>query len=147
MNLPTRKVAQRRIPDAGVTLIEVMVVIVIIGLIAAVVAINVLPAQDRARTEKARADIRALEQALEMFRLDNARYPTAEEGLAVLAKPGAAQGGRTEPYVRRLPNDPWGKPYLYVIPGADARAFDLMTYGADGVEGGAGANADVSQIN
>jgi general secretion pathway protein G len=135
-------------PDAGVTLVEMMVVIVIIGLIAAVVAINVLPAQDTARAEKARADVRTLEQALELFRLDQARFPTTEEGLEALARPPAADAGglpkRAEPYIRRLPEDPWGRPYLYVAPGQDGRAYDLYSTGADGKDGGEGVNADIT---
>jgi general secretion pathway protein G len=130
--------------DAGVTLVEMMVVIVIIGLITAIVVVNVLPAQDTARLQKARADIRMLEQALELYRLDRARYPSTEEGLDALVAPPAADdaSARTEPYIRALPDDPWGKPYVYVSPGAE-RAFDLFSYGADGQQGGEGRNADV----
>jgi general secretion pathway protein G len=134
--------------DAGVTLVEMMVVIVIIGLIAAVVAINVLPAQDTARAEKARADIRTMEQALELFRLDQSRYPATDEGLEILAaQPTADATGltkRSEPYVRRLPSDPWGRPYNYVQPGQEGRPYDLYSLGADGREGGEGVNADIS---
>ncbi len=129
--------------DAGVTLVEMMVVIVIIGLITAIVVVNVLPAQDTARLQKARADIRMLEQALELYRLDRARYPSTEEGLEALVTPPAGDASaRTEPYIRALPNDPWGKPYVYVSPGAE-REFDLFSYGADGQQGGEGRNADV----
>jgi general secretion pathway protein G len=131
--------------ERGVTLVEMMVVIVIIGLITAIVAINVLPAQDRARVEKAHADIAMLEQALELYRLDKARYPTMEEGLAALAAPPAQAGvtstGATS-YVRRLPNDPWGHAYQYVSPGQHG-AFDLYSFGADAQEGGEGNNADI----
>ncbi|MGE0597323.1 MAG: type II secretion system major pseudopilin GspG [Hyphomonadaceae bacterium] len=123
--------------DAGVTLVEMMVVIVIIGLITAIVVINVLPSQDVARVEKARADIRVLEQALELYRLQEARYPSIEEGLQSLL---GQEGG--EGYIRRLPDDPWGRPYEYVIPG-ERGAFDLYTLGADAREGGEGADADV----
>jgi general secretion pathway protein G len=134
-------------PDAGVTLVEMMVVIVIIGLITAIVAINVLPAQTTARVEKAKADLRTLEQALELFHLDQSRYPTTEEGLESLTQAPApdAQGltRRTEPYVRRLPADPWGRPYIYVMPGADGRPYDLSSLGADGKDGGEAANADI----
>ncbi|MDX2236445.1 MAG: type II secretion system major pseudopilin GspG [Hyphomonadaceae bacterium] len=129
--------------DAGVTLVEMMVVIVIIGLITAIVVVNVLPAQDTARLQKARADIRMLEQALELYRLDRARYPSTEEGLDALVTPPAGDAAaRAEPYIRALPNDPWGKPYVYVSPGAE-REFDLFSYGADGQQGGEGRNADV----
>jgi general secretion pathway protein G len=125
--------------DAGVTLVEMMVVIVIIGLVTAIVAINVLPSQDTARVEKARADLRVIEQALELYRLENARYPAMDAGLASLTT--TAAGGR-EAYIRRLPNDPWGQPYQYVIPGEHG-PFDLYTFGADAREGGEGFDADI----
>jgi general secretion pathway protein G len=146
MKRPNRS-TKRLHPEAGVTLIEMMVVIVIIGLIAAVVAINVLPAQDTARAQKALADVRTLEQALQLYRLDAGRFPTTEEGLDALVRPPATgpTGGpaRTEPYIVRLPSDPWNRPYAYVSPGQNGRAYDLYSLGADGVEGGEGANADI----
>lgn len=133
-------------PEAGVTLIEMLVVIVIIGLVTAIVAINVLPAQGTARVQKARTDIATLEQALEMFRLDRARYPSMDEGLPALVTPPPATAGesitRTEGYIRRLPDDPWGRPYLYVTPG-QGKPFELYTLGADGREGGEGMDADI----
>lgn len=135
-------------PEAGVTLVEMMVVIVIIGLVTAIVVINVLPAQDTARVEKARADLRVIEQALEMYRLDQTRYPSTEQGLEALTlAPGAevaatAVPTRAEPYIRRLPNDPWGKPYQYVIPGEHG-VYDLYTLGRDAQEGGEGVDADI----
>ena len=129
--------------DAGVTLIEMMVVIVIIGLITAIVAINVLPSQDTARVQKARADIGVLEQALELYRLQVGRYPSTEEGLEALApQPQSADIKAREGYIRRLPSDPWNRQYQYVIPGEKGR-FDLYTLGADGQQGGEGADADI----
>ena len=132
--------------DAGFTLVEVMVVIVIIGLLATVVMINVLPSQDRAMREKARADIAVLEQAVETFRLETLRFPTTEEGLTALVQgpPGMARPDRYRDggYVRRLPQDPWGNPYQYVFPGQHSR-FDVYSFGADGVKGGEGDNADI----
>lgn len=132
--------------DAGFTLVEVMVVVVIIGLLATVVMINVLPSQDRAMREKARADIAVLEQAVETFRLETLRFPTTEEGLAALvqAPAGMARGDRYRDggYVRRLPQDPWGNPYQYAFPGQHSR-FDVYSLGADGVKGGEGDNADI----
>jgi general secretion pathway protein G len=128
-----------------VTLVEMMVVIVIIGLIAAIVVINVLPSQDVARAEKARADIRVLEQALELYRLDRSRYPTTDQGLQALLRPpdvAGAPSGRAEGYVRRLPNDPWGRPYHYVLPGKRG-PYDLFSLGADAQEGGDGVDADI----
>ena len=132
--------------DAGFTLVEVMVVVVIIGLLATVVMINVLPSQDRAMREKARADIAVLEQAVETFRLETLRFPTAEEGLAALvqAPAGMARADRYRDggYVRRLPQDPWGNSYQYAFPGQHSR-FDVYSLGADGVKGGEGDNADI----
>ena len=125
--------------DAGFTLVEVMVVIVIIGLLATVVMINVLPSQDRAMREKARADIAVLEQAVETFRLETLRFPTAAEGLQTLVTP---PNGRDGGYIRRLPTDPWGNPYQYAFPGEKGR-FDIYSFGADGVKGGEGNNADI----
>lgn len=129
--------------EAGVTLVEMMVVIMIIGLITAVVVINVLPSQDRARVQKASADISTLEQALELFRLENGRYPTMEEGLTVLAGGTDVQGAsRREPFIKRLPNDPWNQSYQYVIPGQHG-PFDLYSMGADGRIGGEDLDADI----
>lgn len=137
-----RRSQQSLHPEAGVTLVEMMVVIVIIGLVTAIVVINVLPSQDTARIEKARVDLRVIEQALELYRLDHSRYPAMEEGLEALTRTSADEGARREAYIRRLPDDPWGRPYLYVIPGARG-PYDLFTYGADNREGGQGVDADI----
>lgn len=131
----------------GFTLVELMVVIVIIGLLATVVAINVLPSQDKAMVGKARADISVLEQAVETYRLDNLTFPTDQQGLKALTAPPAdlaqseryRQGG----YVRRLPEDPWGNPYQYRRRSAHGGQFDIWSFGADGQEGGEGNDADI----
>ncbi len=128
-------------PEAGVTLVEMMVVIVIIGLVTAIVVINVLPSQDTARIEKARADIRVIEQALELYRLDHSRYPSMEQGLEALVNPPTEDAVR-ESYIRRLPDDPWGRPYEYVTPGEHG-PFDLYSLGADAQEGGEGVDGDI----
>ncbi|MCF8707555.1 type II secretion system major pseudopilin GspG [Rhizorhapis sp. SPR117] len=132
--------------ESGFTLVELMVVIVIIGLLATVVMINVLPSRDRAMVEKARADISTLSQALEMYRLDNLTYPAAGDGLQALVSPPAtlAQPGRYRSggYIRKLPDDPWGHSYLYANPGRSG-AFDVYSLGADGAPGGEGDNADI----
>lgn len=130
--------------EAGVTLVEMMVVIVIIGLVTAIVVINVLPSQDTARLEKARADIRVIEQALELYRLDYSRYPAMEQGLDALLNPPQREGqiAPQEAYIRRLPDDPWGRPYQYVTPGEHG-PYDLYTLGADAQEGGEGVDADI----
>jgi general secretion pathway protein G len=114
-----------------------MVVIVIIGLLATVVMINVLPSQDRAMATKARADIATLGQAMEMYRLDNMRYPPS---LDALAQPRPGGGGA---YVRSLPSDPWGRPYQMSAPGPNGTPFEIASLGADGTAGGEGENADI----
>ena len=120
--------------EAGFTLVELMVVIVIIGLLATVVVINVAPATDRAALTKVKADVSTLEQGMEMYRLNNLRYPAGESGLAALVDGG---------FIRRLPDDPWGNPYRYRAPGRDGRPFDIWSNGADGQEGGEGEDADI----
>jgi len=121
-----------------------MVVIVIIGLLATVVAINVLPSQDRAMIGKARADISTLEQAIETYRLDNLDFPTDLQAL-VAAPVGLTNPDRYRPggYVRRLPEDPWGNPYGYRRPSSYGGQFDVFSLGADGKEGGEGNDADL----
>lgn len=126
---------RRQRNEDGFTLIELMVVLVIIGLLATIVIINVLPAADRAAVTKAHADIATLEQALDMYKLDNQRYPTTEEGLQVLV------AGR---YIPRLPEDPWHHPYRYAATGQGGKPFTVATWGADGREGGSGNDADIT---
>ena len=120
--------------DDGFTLVELMVVIVIIGLLATVVVINVLPAQDTARLRKAQADVALLEQGAEMYRLSKLNYPSAGEGLQALVTGG---------FVKRLPDDPWGNPYQYPVPGRGGQPFDIFSTGADGRPGGEGDDADI----
>ena len=129
-----RQKSQRK-REEGFTLVELMVVIVIIGLLATVVVINVMPAADRAAVTKARADISTIEQALQLYRIQNLRYPTADEGLQALV------AGNQIP---RLPNDPWNNPYVYAVPGADGQPFRIASLGADGREGGEDENADIT---
>ena len=134
-NKRRRLFRRRRKEERGFTLVELMVVIVIIGLLATVVIINVMPASNRAAVTKARADIATLEQALDMYRLDNLRYPTEAEGLQALVSGN---------YIRRLPADPWRKPYAYSAPGTDGADFRIVSLGADGREGGSGEDEDIS---
>lgn len=129
-------------PQAGVTLVEMMVVIAIMGLITAIVVINVLPSQDRARVQKAGADIATLEQALELFRLEHGRLPSTDEGIDILAETKGADGAPRDAFIRRLPNDPWNRPYQYVAPGEHG-AYDLYSLGADGQIGGEALDADI----
>jgi len=128
----------------GFTLIELMVVLVIIGVLAALIVPNVLDRADDARTTAARTDVNNLMQALKLYRLDNQRYPTTEQGLqALVAKPGANPvPPNWRPYLDKLPADPWGRPYQYLSPGLHAEV-DVLSLGADGQPGGEGKNADI----
>jgi general secretion pathway protein G len=135
-----------RSTEHGFTLVELMVVIVIIGLLATIVAINVIPATDTARVEKAKADISTIEQALEQYRLDNLTYPAGSDGLQALLAPPASlaqpQRYRRGGYIKKLPDDPWGRAYVYTVPGRKG-AFDISSLGADGQPGGESENADI----
>ena len=128
----------------GFTLIELMVVLVIIGVLAALIVPNVLDRADDARVTAARTDITNIMQALKLYRLDNQRYPTAEQGLqALVMKPTAGPvPGNWKLYLEKLPNDPWGRPYQYLNPGIKGE-IDVMSYGADGQAGGEGKDADI----
>lgn len=139
---------QRRGPDAGVTLIEMMVVLVIIAIVAAIVVPNVIGRPDEARVTVAQTDIRSIGSALELYRLDNRAYPTTSQGLAALVErpvsppepPNWVEGG----YLDALPQDPWGNAYVYASPGSDDAGFDLVSLGADGQSGGEGPGADIA---
>ena len=131
----------------GFSLVELMVVIFIIGLLATVVLINVLPSQDKAMRVKAQGDIATLGQAMEMYRLDNLTYPGVGEGLAALRTPPAnlalPQNYRSGGYIKDLPSDPWGRPYQFVAPGQAGRPFEILSLGADGKPGGEDNDADI----
>ena len=139
-----QRLARPTRPVRGFTLIEVMVVIVILGVLAALVVPRVMSRPDEARAVAARQDIASLMQALKLYKLDNRRYPTTEQGLgALVARPSAApQPDNWKPYVERLPNDPWGQPYQYLAPGVHGEV-DVFSYGADGRAGGEGFDADI----
>ena len=128
----------------GFTLIELMVVLLIIGVLAALIVPNVLDRADDARVTAAKTDVHNLMQALKLYRLDNQRYPTAEQGLqALLTKPTVVPiPPNWKSYLDLLPNDPWGKPYVYLNPGVKGEV-DVMSLGADGQAGGDGKNADI----
>ena len=130
--------------QAGFTLIEIMVVVVIIGIRAALVVPKVMGRPDQAKVTVARGDLKAIASALEMYRLDNRRYPDTQQGLEALVQrpPSGADNWNPEGYLGRLPIDPWGKPYLYLAPGSKA-GYDLWSYGADGREGGEALDADL----
>lgn len=131
----------------GFTLLEIMVVIVILGLLVAIVAPNVLENQDKAMVGKSKADIALLEQSLDMYKLDNHRYPSTDQNLDALVKRPdfgpEARNYRSEGYIKRLPKDPWGNDYQYLSPGEHG-SFDLYSLGSDGSEGGEGLAADIT---
>ncbi len=138
MQFPAPRRTPARSGEAGFTLVELLVVLAIIGLLTTVVVLNVLPMQGRAQVQKAEADIALLEQAMELWHIDMGRYPAPEEGLAALARPTA-----TGAKIKKLPDDPWGHPYLYVVPGGNSQPYAIVSLGADGKEGGEGQNADI----
>jgi general secretion pathway protein G len=111
-----------------------MVVIVIIGLLAAVVIVNVMPAADKARTTRVETDLARIEETVQMYRLNNGRYPTTEEGIGALVPQ----------YLTKLPTDPWGSPYVYIAPGPNGAPYRIASLGADKREGGSGDDADIT---
>ncbi|EOD79002.1 general secretion pathway protein GspG [Grimontia sp. AD028] len=139
---------QRR--QQGFTLLEIMVVIVILGVLASLVVPNLLGNKDKADQQKAVTDISALENALDMYRLDNSVYPTTDQGLdALVSKPSSSpepRNYRQDGYIKRLPQDPWGNQYQYLNPGEHG-TVDIFTLGADGQEGGEGVNQDIGNWN
>ena len=128
--------------EKGFSLIEILVVLMIIGLLSTIVAINVMPSQERARIEKAKADIVILENALEMYKLEQYRYPSKEQGLSSLVSNKREASNSSRGYIKRLPNDPWGNPYQYNIPG-EYGDYELFSMGADGAVGGQGNSSDI----
>ena len=131
----------------GFTLVELLVVLAILGLLAGLVGPRVLNQLDGAKSRTAGVQIKDLEQAVELFRLDAGRYPTTAEGLQALVAAPPSVRGWNGPYLRRgLPDDPWGNPYRYKFPG-DYGDFDIYTYGADNAPGGSGENADIGNWN
>jgi len=142
MSLPKR--LARRALHRGFTLIELMVVLVIIGVLAALIVPNVIERADDARVTAARTDVNNLMQSLKLYRLDNQRYPTSEQGLqSLLSRPTSGPPAPNwKPYVEKLPNDPWGRPYQYLNPGLKGE-IDVFSFGADGQSGGEGKNADI----
>jgi general secretion pathway protein G len=130
----------------GFSLIEIMVVVVILGILAAVVVPKVMSRPAEARVSKVKSDLRAVESALKLYKLDNFSYPTTEQGLeSLVTRPeGLAPGAswKQDGYLDRVPIDPWGNPYAYLKPGLNGE-FDLYTLGADGARGGTDENADI----
>ncbi len=136
--------------QCGFTLLEVMVVVVILGILAMLVVPKIISRPDEARVIAAKQDVASLTQALKLYRLDNQRYPTTEQGLqALIAKPATTPlppNWKTGGYIERLPKDPWGNPYQYLNPGVRGE-IDVFSFGADGSPGGDGNDADVGSWN
>jgi len=127
-----------------------MVVVVIIGLLAAVILPNIFSNLSKAQITKAKSDIQAIEGGLTMYKLDNYKYPSTDLGLSALVqRPNdpTVRNWRDGGYLKRVSNDPWGNPYQYVFPGTRGQEFDLYSFGADGQEGGEGENADIGNWN
>lgn len=134
----------------GFTLIEIMVVVVILGILAAIVVPRLLDEPEKARRTSAATQIRSFEEALSLFKLDNGFYPSTEQGLrALVQKPSTGRipnRYKTGGYMKKIPVDPWGQTYLYLSPGSHGD-FDLFSYGPDGESGGEGENADIANWN
>ncbi|MBN1237157.1 MAG: type II secretion system major pseudopilin GspG [Gammaproteobacteria bacterium] len=143
--IPSPRRRAVRAGQRGFTLIEIMVVVVIIGLLAAIVAPNLMGNIDQAAINRARQDIRSIETALNLYRLDNFKYPSSEDGLeALVMNPGESAAPNWKPggYLRQVPVDPWNNRYQYLYPGQRGE-FDVFSFGADGQEGGEGVDADI----
>ncbi|MBI5015434.1 MAG: type II secretion system major pseudopilin GspG [Deltaproteobacteria bacterium] len=138
---------QRR-SDAGFTLIELMVVLVILGLLAAIVMPRLFGQGEKAKVQTTRVQLRVLEDALSQYEVDNGAYPTTDQGLQALVKPpsDAAKNYREGGYLEKgiVPKDPWGSPYVYFAPGRHGEDYEVLSYGADGTEGGEGKFKDIS---
>jgi general secretion pathway protein G len=141
-----KDLAASRERAAGFTLIEIMVVVVILGILAALVLPNVMGRIGQAQSTKVKADIQGYETALSLYKLDNFKYPTTDQGLEALVKQPAdpsVRNWKEGGYIRSLKKDPWGNVYQYVYPGTHGTEYDLFTLGADAQPGGEGENADV----
>lgn len=134
--------------QSGFTLIEIMVVVVILGILAAIVVPKIVSRPDEARVVKAKQDILAIENALDLYKLDNTFYPSTDQGLEALVKKPSSDPipQNWKPYLKNLPVDPWGRPYQYLNPGQHG-SIDIFTYGADGKPGGSGINATIGNWN
>lgn len=144
--IPSENNPSNHLHQRGFTLIEIMVVVVIMGILAALVVPKLMGRADDARIAAAKQDISTMMQALKLYKLDNQRYPTTEQGLmALISKPTAgpaANGWKTGGYLDKLPKDPWGNPYQFLSPGIKGEV-DIFTLGADGQPGGTGNDADI----
>jgi general secretion pathway protein G len=142
-------ILNRKYGQKGFTLIELMIVIVIIGILATLLIPRIMERPEEARRIKAKMDIKTIESALKLYKIDSGTYPTTEQGLeALVKKPETSplpkkwrEGGYLEGSV---PNDPWGNPFYYTSPGSDGRDYEIISYGNDGQPGGTGRDADIS---
>lgn len=132
----------------GFSLIEIMVVVVILGILAALVVPKIISRPDEARVVKAKQDVMSIQSALDLYKLDNGFYPTTDQGIhALVQRPnGSPTPNNWQSYLKSAPKDPWGRDYLYLNPG-EHDEVDVFTYGADGQPGGTGINADVGNWN
>lgn len=146
MSRSTIRNQQSRIPR-GFTLIELMIVVVILGLLATMVMPKVLSKPDQARQAKAAFEIRSIESALAMFKTDTGRFPTTAEGLQALVTNPGLKGYDPDAYLKQVPTDPWGKPYIYISPGLHSKDYDVESLGKDSEDGGTGYDADVESWN
>lgn len=132
--------------QGGFTLIEILVVVVILGILASIIIPKIMTRPEEAKRIKAKMDIKAIETALNLYRLDNDVYPSTEQGLeALVTKPTTGvipKNWKEDGYLDKVPKDPWGNPYVYLSPGVN-KEFDLESYGTDGVDGGEGKDADI----
>lgn len=147
-NITLKQNRLKREKQRGFTLIELMVVVVILAVLAVVVVPNLMDRPDEARIVKAKQDINAIGSSLQLYKLDNYTYPTTDQGLeALFTKPTDDPLPKNwKKLLDQMPEDPWGNPYLYMMPGAHG-SFDVFTYGADGVDGGEGINATIGNWN
>ena len=144
---------KRHVNEAGFTLIELMVVLIILGILAGLVMPRIVGKPEEARRMKARVQVNSVEQALKLFYIDNGFYPTTEQGLLALVEEPEIEprprnwkeGGYLEK--GKVPSDPWGNPYVYLSPGVHTEDYDLESYGADGEDGGEGKDSDVESWN
>ena len=137
----------RKVAHRGFTLIELMIVIVILGLLATIIMPKILDRPEQARRTKATVDIKNIETALALFKMDTGRFPTTSEGLAALVSNPGISGWHGKGYLDKVPVDPWGHPYIYVSPGLHSPDYDLESYGSDGEDGGTGDDADIESWN
>ncbi len=141
------KVKKQQLNNAGFTLIELMIVIVILGLLATIIMPKILDRPEQARRMKAKVDIRGIESALALFKTDTGHFPTTSEGLEVLVSNQGIKGYNADGYLDKVPSDPWGTEYVYISPGVNSRDYDLKSYGQDGENGGAEDSADIESWN